>query len=1166
MQTKKFTSTLARGLASAAIALQFGAASAQTTVSVPQDTRVRTTTYTYVPATGQLLTQVTEPDADPSQKLTQTYQYTSQGARKLATATGWDGANVVNRTATTNWDAASRFPQSTLDAYNHETDVTYDARFGLPTLHVDPNGIATRWDYDAFGRKLHERRGYADKTTTTFTDQTQWTYGPLDSSESLPSIDSVASTSYVTEQEFSSTGAAIGPAKTTYFDARGRVLRVATQVLKAGTSGNVMDTSYVDTDYKTNGEVDRVSAPYLASGKETAVWTNYTAYDALRRNTSQTAPNGIRTDVRFTALSTTTTVHATEGDRTRTVKTDAAGRNRQIVDALGHSAYYIFDAQDDLTHTIDSYGNVVQQGYDLRGRRNALVDPDMGTWSYGYNAFGEQVSEVDAKQQHTTSTYDLLGRLTYRSEPDLNSTFVYDTAAKGVGRLAQSSADNGYCRTMTFDSLGRPWQTTATYGAPTLCAAAGTGSIASATQPTFTTTTTYDSAGRVDTVSYPTGVALRYGYDTLIGQPVNIQDMTGGHGGKVYWRWQDGDAQGRTLQFTYANGLGTVKTYDPTTKWLSGIVGGSGVAQLSSYVYDSVGNLSQRSDKFDIPNLVEHVDHDAIGRLTTYALFDPTGANEQAGSRVNLVYDAIGDIVSKSDVGTYYYDASGANSVRPHAVAEVRGAVNASYAYADANGNQTGGASRTWTYTSSNLVASVGNVNTCHRITYEGERLRTSDAIYNVSCAGAPYATPTDMTLYMHPDAANGLSFERETRGASVNFRHYITVGGMVVGEIVTTAASPSSGTTRYFHYDHLGSVVAVSDDGGNVIERRSFDAWGRPRATTGAAGTGELPNGLDEATDRGFTLSEHLEGLGLIHMNGRVYDPTIARFASPDPNVTHADDLQSFNRFAYVENRPLDSVDPTGFTDTPSSANQTPQTNSTVNLDGSLSSAARPSLAVGSGGSSAYVNSTTPAGLPPYQQQSGVGAPAAGAGAADPRAGLSWSERLLVDAPQPSAGGSQFVAGFGSSVSSGATDLQNATAQDTVPYYAGAMVGVIPGFFTGSDEVNATRLVVKEADGIWQASKLGAAKMEHIFSADHVREGIMDLGKSKTEILNQARDALMAANKPGGLREGMNTVITKINGYDATVRAFIKNGEMQSMNLFKGLSDRVGQYVIDLR
>jgi RHS repeat-associated protein len=105
-----------------------------------------------------------------------------------------------------------------------------------------------------------------------------------------------------------------------------------------------------------------------------------------------------------------------------------------------------------------------------------------------------------------------------------------------------------------------------------------------------------------------------------------------------------------------------------------------------------------------------------------------------------------------------------------------------------------------------------------------------------------------------------------------------------------------------------------------------------------------------------------------------------------------------------------------------------------------------------------------------------------------------------------------------------------------------------------------------EKAGGIWRASRIDAAKMEHIFSADHVKAGIMDLGKSKDAILGNARDALMAADRSGGLREGMNTVVTRMNGHDATVRVFFKNGEMQSMNLFKGVSERAGQHVIDLR
>jgi RHS repeat-associated protein len=102
--------------------------------------------------------------------------------------------------------------------------------------------------------------------------------------------------------------------------------------------------------------------------------------------------------------------------------------------------------------------------------------------------------------------------------------------------------------------------------------------------------------------------------------------------------------------------------------------------------------------------------------------------------------------------------------------------------------------------------------------------------------------------------------------------------------------------------------------------------------------------------------------------------------------------------------------------------------------------------------------------------------------------------------------------------------------------------------------------------DGVLRTSKIGAAKMEHIFSADHLKKGIMELGKSKDAILNQTSEILVNANKPGGLRDGMNTIFARMNGQEATVRAYIKNGEMISLNIFKGISERLGQYVIDLR
>ena len=66
--------------------------------------------------------------------------------------------------------------------------------------------------------------------------------------------------------------------------------------------------------------------------------------------------------------------------------------------------------------------------------------------------------------------------------------------------------------------------------------------------------------------------------------------------------------------------------------------------------------------------------------------------------------------------------------------------------------------------------------------------------------------------------------------------------------------------------------------------------------------------------TPRGFTGHEHLDGVGLIHMNGRVYDPVLGRYLSADPVVQHPFSTQGLNRYTYVANNPLSYTDPSGF------------------------------------------------------------------------------------------------------------------------------------------------------------------------------------------------------------------------------------------------------------
>ena len=57
---------------------------------------------------------------------------------------------------------------------------------------------------------------------------------------------------------------------------------------------------------------------------------------------------------------------------------------------------------------------------------------------------------------------------------------------------------------------------------------------------------------------------------------------------------------------------------------------------------------------------------------------------------------------------------------------------------------------------------------------------------------------------------------------------------------------------------------------------------------------------------DRGYTGHEHFFEVGLIHMNGRMYDPKMQRFLSPDNYIQDLYNTQNYNRYGYVLNNPL--------------------------------------------------------------------------------------------------------------------------------------------------------------------------------------------------------------------------------------------------------------------
>ena len=121
---------------------------------------------------------------------------------------------------------------------------------------------------------------------------------------------------------------------------------------------------------------------------------------------------------------------------------------------------------------------------------------------------------------------------------------------------------------------------------------------------------------------------------------------------------------------------------------------------------------------------------------------------------------------------------------------------------------------------------------------------------------------------------------------------------------------------------DHLGSTHLIINSDGTEPQYQRFDVWGM-RADAGTGSTQSLvqsystnnPNDPSNArTRKGFTGHEMVDGAGIVHMQGRIYDPRLGRFLQADPIVQDPLNAQSYNRYTYVFNNPLSLIDPSGY------------------------------------------------------------------------------------------------------------------------------------------------------------------------------------------------------------------------------------------------------------
>ena len=452
------------------------------------------------------------------------------------------------------------------------------------------------------------------------------------------------------------------------------------------------------------------------------------------------------------------------------------------------------------------------------------------------------------------NNYDKLGRITKTYEPEGTSTLTYDIGNKAKGKLSSLSSTTGYSEAYVYDGSSRLSSTVTT-----LPSGGGTYEI----------NTFYNVYSQVQTQTYPSGFVVKNDYNSY-GYLSKVKRLIDGF---AYFTANSATALAQMKTFTLGNGRSTTRTYNPLSL-VTAINTGSGSVQNLTYTYNTVNNLIQRKDFRR--SRYENLTFDVLNRLKTSTVKNFSNVTQ---SSLIMDYNANGNIYNKSDLGCYHY---GVGNAGVHAVTSIDNYGTFTY---DNNGNILNSPTYTASgYTSFNKPTTITKGGNTLTFSYGPGHGRYKQVVSGTNARTVYYV---------------GGLYEKVVYSGYTHEKHYINAAGSVIA--VYNKKSNAIDETRYLHKDHLGSITEITNEGGGIVESFSYDAWGKRRnPTLWTAGSGYTP-----FYDRGFTNHEHLDEVGVIHMNGRVYDPTIARFMSADPVIQAPDNTQSMNRYSYVMNAP---------------------------------------------------------------------------------------------------------------------------------------------------------------------------------------------------------------------------------------------------------------------
>jgi len=833
------------------------------------------------------------------------------------------------------FDAKGRFATTATNALSDSETRSFNPMFGGIATLVGPNGLLTESTFDAFGRKIRERSfagsTTADAVVSDASTLTQW----CTQTEPISSLVNAAACN-PGETHRKRIRASGGAVSFTFYDRLQREVRNKTQAYlnsTAAISATADQWAEATVTYDVRGRKASISKP---AGDGTAT-TSY-LFDDLERVTNETlvGNHGANltpavptitavTDTSYNGLISTVTRKKASTDPTdrtdqiTTRETDSQGKLLKVTDAASGITTFTHDAVGNLlsvTAPTTVSGVTESMTYDVRGRKTGLTSLQAGNYVYAYNGLGELIRQVDGRSWVTVNSYDLLGRVIQRDEregssstaPTFKTVWTYDSGsfcgARTRGKLCTVAVGkSGYFgegperlngpsseARHTYDVAGRLERTES---AMNLSVPVTQGDPASGPKR-FTSSTYYDTNGRAQLMGTAGGVVFRNHYALWGGSAWKVTDPADS---LTYWqstgRFADGQSKsttsggaGSVITAKTLDGLGRIDTIK------TGTTGNPTLIQNANYDIDSFGNLVSR---IDTPNgltitAAETYQYDALNRVT--------GKNGVANSVAT--YDAIGNFASKAgQAGAYAYDAT---SKRLGSYA------GRAYAY-DGNGNVTGDGLRTLGYTPWSLPWSVALGSNSMKWDYDHGHARSAE---RSTIHGTTFLAPGfELVVPTESAPANPKTIERT----------FIPTPDGVIG-VLTRSSSGSANAaeavinkTDYWHKDHLGSLVAMTDQTGTITQRFRFDPWGKRQCLTAAGASSTCSsNGSSGTEERGFTGHEMLDEIGLIHMNGRLYDPELGRFLEADPVIQNPLDGQNYNRYSYVGNNPLSYTDPSGF------------------------------------------------------------------------------------------------------------------------------------------------------------------------------------------------------------------------------------------------------------